>query len=144
MADFEKNCNFEIEEPHCNSNKDRKTVTVLPAKMKSYSCGIMSLLISINTVLALTGIILGTFAITRFQQMEISMASAITRFQQMENSMTYLQKRSSFSEENSNTEIQSQLIDEVITKASIAFSRVISSGKLTGPQGNIISYVLMS
>jgi len=121
MAEFKKNCNTDIEDLHCNCNKNGNVVTVLPKQMKSCSCGIIALLITINTVLALTGIILGLFAIIRFQQIETSITS--------------LHKRSSLSQENSNDAIQSRLIDEIV-KASNTFSRVMSSGNLTGPPGN--------
>ena len=44
-------------------------------RRKIFSCELLNLLISIKTVLALIGIILGSFSITLFQQRDISMTS---------------------------------------------------------------------
>jgi len=86
--------------------------------MKSCSCGIIILLISINTVLALGGLILGTFAIIRFQQMETSIAS--------------LQKLSRFDDLNTSLgAIQLQLNNQIETKIRNTLLDVIPSGNLT-------------
>ena len=61
MAEIQKKCNFEVEMPHCNGIKDGNTNTATKMKL---SCELIAFLVSLNTILALIGIILGSLAIT--------------------------------------------------------------------------------
>ena len=123
MSEFQKKCNSEVEESQCNGSKDKNTNTA--RRMKLFSCELIALLTSLNTVLALIGIILGSLAITQVQQNGVLTASS-------------LQKVSSFRQKNSiAAEQQSQLTEEVI-KIMIhnALIEMMSSGNYTGQPGN--------